>query len=714
MPLPSATAITQPRAWGYDGRIDDLLVRLVPDGNQPLALVAPAPQAPRVSTETGPEEFVAESGLVFSRSDLSGGSGLDFAHRRGAAENDPTRFWDSQNLIVSAGNPGKPDYVTLDYGATVIYDPAKWWSGSPVVRMARMNALGLLRSTSRSTTDQVVIVGDPLGTPTFTYETIGTAFPAVATWKNFAQDKQYIYVGMDTIGVGTTYGLWRRPDTTGSGWTQLGTARVSDCWWVKDRLIGTNADAGTLFVLNTGTGAISSTLLTINPPDATLPWYEYARHQTFNSVQSVGPFIMACAWNGTIYAFTDNAGTLELTSQTEISPGETPLYLGYHPSGTVLLSTYEFVGQQGNDTNINLYSGTVSSTGQLENLQLLKVFENDPPDYNYGGAWISPFTTYRDSIWFSAKAWGPALPGLNASTYQYNVATAGLFTRQQMATGSSIWPAEVVFVDGLPISGYQSLLLHSAPSGETVSGHVIYPAVDFFTASEKEWIDITLEYDGCDIVSNYILVHLSDTLDALLDPHHSSWNQIGSWANNGSSTATVRRRSGDSVLLDQASRYLLIKVTLVSGDPNMLTQIPRLLRMSLRASVRSREVVIDLPVNVSDRIEAPRREPFLSPGWGRALADTLVAMHGQTVEIELYEPPLVAQGIVEAVAFDVRQFGRLGAATETAVVRFRGTVTSRVAIPAGMYAPAVVWPWSIPAPVVYPTAFDFGFSGGFD
>ena len=51
-----------------------------------------------VNLKQNPEDITTNIGQIFSRSDFSGGQGLDSAHRRNNKENDVSRFFDSKGV----------------------------------------------------------------------------------------------------------------------------------------------------------------------------------------------------------------------------------------------------------------------------------------------------------------------------------------------------------------------------------------------------------------------------------------------------------------------------------------------------------------------------------------------------------------------------------------------------------------------------------------
>ena len=98
--LPSPSNTAQPQAQGFEANLDDLFLRFaVGPGRQMNINTAPL-QAQAIQTSETPEDFQQEFGQIYSRTNFSGGEGLDKAHRREGTPNDFSRFWDSKGIDV--------------------------------------------------------------------------------------------------------------------------------------------------------------------------------------------------------------------------------------------------------------------------------------------------------------------------------------------------------------------------------------------------------------------------------------------------------------------------------------------------------------------------------------------------------------------------------------------------------------------------------------
>ena len=86
MPVPTSSQVSRPLAWGYEASINDgitdVLLRLATAPGRELSLTTAPVSAQQINTSQIPEEFRAEFGQSYGRSDFSGGQGLDQAHQR--------------------------------------------------------------------------------------------------------------------------------------------------------------------------------------------------------------------------------------------------------------------------------------------------------------------------------------------------------------------------------------------------------------------------------------------------------------------------------------------------------------------------------------------------------------------------------------------------------------------------------------------------------
>ena len=108
--LPSSANTSHPQAFGYEADLDDLFLRFAAGPGRQLSINTSPLQAQAINTSETPEDFQQEFGQIYSRTDFSGGSGLDKAHQRNAGEFDFQKYWDSKGVDVFSGKDVGNEY----------------------------------------------------------------------------------------------------------------------------------------------------------------------------------------------------------------------------------------------------------------------------------------------------------------------------------------------------------------------------------------------------------------------------------------------------------------------------------------------------------------------------------------------------------------------------------------------------------------------------
>ena len=125
MPVPTGAKVPRPLAWGYEASISDgvtdLLLRMATAPGREFSITTAPLAAQQINTAQVPEEFRAEFGQSYGRSDFSGGQGLDQAHQRNTGPNDFRRFFDSKgvNVFRYAGEKGEQYKIELLHQTTL-------------------------------------------------------------------------------------------------------------------------------------------------------------------------------------------------------------------------------------------------------------------------------------------------------------------------------------------------------------------------------------------------------------------------------------------------------------------------------------------------------------------------------------------------------------------------------------------------------------------
>ena len=99
--IATTTTVSNPKRYGYDIQIDNLLLRsAVGPGRQMLIQSSDVQAGQQVNVKQNPEDFTSNLGRIYSRNNFTAGQGLDTAHRANGKPNDTNRFWDSKGVDV--------------------------------------------------------------------------------------------------------------------------------------------------------------------------------------------------------------------------------------------------------------------------------------------------------------------------------------------------------------------------------------------------------------------------------------------------------------------------------------------------------------------------------------------------------------------------------------------------------------------------------------
>ena len=614
--LPTTEIVSNPQAQGYGARIDNLLLRLALVDGQPLRIQTAETQPDRIQTEQNPEDIVETYGRVFSRSDFSGGEGLAFMHRLGGDKDlDARRYWDSKNIDVTRPRSGEVASIRLLSSTSQVY------TGSGTTPYAAKLPSGNLLYAEGST---VWNVTDPLGAESRVSEDPHTGTANLT--------------GLVTLGdeayASSADGIGKR--SSGGTWSNLASAPadVLGLWAVKSRII---ADvAGQLEEINLTTGATTNL-------GTALPTGE-----TWNEVIDAGPVLLAAASDGRIVAFHEDTGTLTQVSETRLSNVDVPVSLAYS-SGVVLVGTASATVAGG--VIGRLWRAAVSDARSdfvLTDIQLLRTWDaDDTNDYTPG-----KMASTRESIYTSVQM------GTTVELWRYQLVSAGLNRSFEIASANPTRTI-VAYGDRLAITVDNDGLWQQDTTFAT-SGYIVLPFADFFTAQTKRWIGMRAFF-GNVTGSQGIGVEYATDPDALLNPAGPLWYPLTEFWSPDNSGVEVE-------IPDTSSRWLGFKVTFTSTG----TGSPELQSLAGRGYPTTDDVVVEVPVSVSDRVERPNRRPLRVPGWGERMYSELLSRQGETVQLETYNPALTIDGVIERVQVPVVGILERGSPTLVSVVSIRG------------------------------------------
>ena len=189
---------------------------------------------------------------------------------------------------------------------------------------------------------------------------------------------------------------------------------------------------------------------------------------------------------------------------------------------------------------------------------------------------------------------------------------------------------------------------------------MITAAADFFTAEKKQWVECQVETP--EIASGQIVeLHVTDDIAGITSSTHTSWDKV---INVQSGIGTVKAQ------VSKISRYGAIKIVLKSQGASTA---PEVNSIAYRALARPELVVVQIPVNISDRVERPMRKPFTVKNLGETIYQSLKSKEGTPVTLEIYDPAEVIRGVVESIQYPIQSNPEIGSVTQYAIITIRGT-----------------------------------------
>ena len=196
-------------------------------------------------------------------------------------------------------------------------------------------------------------------------------------------------------------------------------------------------------------------------------------------------------------------------------------------------------------------------------------------------------------------------------------------------------------------------------------GYLITSVADFFTAEKKQFVEAQVETGNVDS-GDAVELHFADELNAINDKDDTNWEIVVNVI-SGSGTAAAQ--------MNNVSRYGAMKVVLKAASGIDVTDTtPTVQSIQVRALARPELVVVQIPVNLSDRVERPMRKPITVKNLGETIYQTLKGKEGDSVTLELYEPEEVIRGVVESIQYPITgQYSELGSVTQYAIITIRGT-----------------------------------------
>jgi len=608
--------VTDPKRKGYDFRIDNDLFRTAISTETTMTIQSSDVETQDINVAQNPEDFTRNIGRIFSRNNFSGGSNLDMAHKRGMTENDTTRFWDSSGLDVFTQNKGTPYSLKMLF-QTELEQALDSSDGD--------NALAIVGTKVYVSNDETLYVSTDGGE---NWSTQSTNLTAGYEIKGLAAHGSDLYIVANNGSAGEIELL---PDG-GSSTQKMSAAIYDGIWSVKGLMLVSTGKTLHQYDGNTTVGSAIETLPT---------------GQSWTDVVDAGAVILAVATDGRIYSIKDVAGTFTAKGTTELK-GEVVTCIT-ETQGQIFYGTK--VSQTGSKVIGRLYSADLTVADDLyvlANQQLIKEWNIDSID-------ASPYRLYstRDSVYTGIKE-----TGSNSYLWRYYLPTAGIARDLKLGAGN--------IIKGIGIMNEKFLVtvqgsgIWQETSNYETEGYLITANADFFTAEQKQWVEAQVETPDI-AAGNTVELHVTDDIAGITSSTHTSWSKV---LNIQSGSGTVETQ------VNKISRYGAMKVVLTSQGSN---SAPEVNSISYRALARPELVLVQIPVNLSDRVERPFRKPITVKNLGEAIYQSLKDREGTPVTLEIYDPQEIIRGVVESIQYPIQANPNFGSVTRYAIITIRGT-----------------------------------------
>ncbi len=634
MPLPSTSNVSNPLAFGYQAQISDgitdILLRLAVAPGRELTITTAPLSAQQVNTAQVPEEFRAEFGQSFARSDFSGGAGLDQAHQRQQGTNDFRRFFDSKGIDVfkNADDSGKAYSIELLNETTAITSRASASAYQEIIAHEDVLYVGQGHNVYYSSD------GGDTWTTSDPYAA-GSSFNITG----MVLEGHILYVALND----GTDSIVRKldADNIGGGWSNYMNLHSSHLYTglfnVKNYLIATDSNGKLLELDGTGSPGTIKDL-----PSGSL----------WTSVIDGGSVILAAADDGYIYAIKDDTTSgLVLAGQTYIE-GEDIVDMT-ESNGIIFFSTSQTSAGGGKIGRV--YRATIATDGVLytvDDRQLIKEFGDNDTTVDKSP---TAFFNTRDQIYF-----GIVDSGTETDLYSIYLPTLG-YARNIYYTGTSGKVTGIAIANGKLFFIVAGIGLIKEAATLVDDGYLILPAADFYTSQAKQWIGGRIYTNDIPAGSN-VLAEFSTELDALENPNATSYSTL---------TKIETSESGNEVpMINVINRWLIGKITISSNSGR--TASPEVYSYSYRAFPEPEDIIARIPINVSDRIERPGKRAKNIPGIGKKLFDAVKKLEGKSVTLTLFKPDEIVRGIVENVTLPIQEITKLGSTMVFCTIQVRG------------------------------------------
>jgi hypothetical protein len=366
-----------------------------------------------------------------------------------------------------------------------------------------------------------------------------------------------------------------------------------------------------------------------------------------------GAVALATATDGYIYSFADESSTLALKGQTFVE-GEVPNAIDA-AQGLIFYGTYESTasGKIG-----RLYRSEITNSNNLYvlvNAQLIKQWGDGTTTLDQAPYKI---VSTRDSIFT-----GIIDTASKTNFWRYYLPTGGI-ARDLEFGESGVVKGIAVYSDRLfaTVSGGG---IYRETTNYVTTGYVITALADFFTSEDKQWVGAKLNTN--DVSSGTVQLSTSTVATDINDSSSSTW-QSQVIINSG--------RGGEEEVMNLVDgRWIAGKIDISTDDQS---QSPELLSFAIRGFQLVNDLIVEIPVNISDHIERPYRKRIRVNGQGELVYQALRNKEGKNVQLEIYRPDTLLRGIIENVSSPIEEISPRGSVTVYCLVKFRGSKVIQV------------------------------------
>ena len=135
------------------------------------------------------------------------------------------------------------------------------------------------------------------------------------------------------------------------------------------------------------------------------------------------------------------------------------------------------------------------------------------------------------------------------------------------------------------------------------AGYIIMALADFFTSEKKQWV-------GAKVTCNTVSAG-SVKLSTSISPEDINAPTANTWSEQVSITGGV---GGEEQIVENViGRWLAVKIDITTNDTNIS---PELLSFDVRGFQLVEDLIVDMPVNISDQVERPNRKALKVTGQG--------------------------------------------------------------------------------------------------